>query len=232
MLSGGISTADNARATLLLEACIQQHGCPERAQALEQLRGEAAHTIKIFPALREALCSWPSRRLATLVLEVLPAVLDVCTVPTPHGCVRGSCLDCSASPLVTYYLRSPVLKSLHCLFCCGIACAKTAPLEASAVLRSATGIARRASAIEKPKQLYELFGAFLQAMLDAAPGLLRSLQLSQLFGGSDAQPSAALVSACLQLRSLRLALVEAEGEAGVSGCTSAAKLQELEALAC
>ncbi|CAK9111431.1 unnamed protein product [Durusdinium trenchii] len=135
--------------------------------------------------LLSAALHWPSRRLSDLVLKVLPEIFSDLTVLTPNSSVKGYRLDCSGR-FVDFGVRVPVLRCVHCLYCCVLAESLQSPSEAANFLRSACEVTRNGVATLKVGCLQHLsthFAAFLTAFLDMAPqnspGLRAALLLVQ-----------------------------------------------------
>eukprot|EP00435_Cladocopium_sp_Y103_P035628 s2472_g9.t1 len=157
----GGSTLDKGRdsSVRLLAACI-------RVQRVQRLPGQ----VELWPVLSTAL-RWPARRLAQLVLNVLPEIFTELKVLTPNGYVKGGRLDCS-SKFLDFGVRLPVLRSIHCLYCCVVAQSMKRPSEASNFLRSACEVTRNAIGSLKVASLQCLsahLAAFLSIFLDAVP---------------------------------------------------------------
>eukprot|EP00434_Breviolum_minutum_P007121 symbB.v1.2.006285.t1/scaffold375.1/size220138/3 len=143
--------------------------------------------LDLWPLLSTAL-RWPARRLTQLVLHVLPEIFLQIKVQTPNGYVNGKRLDCSSKKYVDFGVSSPVIRCLHCLYCCVIAESINNPVEASNFLRSICEVTRNALGILKVETLPRLcahVAAFLHAFLDAvpsspsSPGMRAALMLMQ-----------------------------------------------------
>jgi len=224
-----------AEELLLLCACcaLDPTTRPEDREAGVPTIRDQLHSIAVrgdldpLTALTRALGTWPSRRLATLVLHVLPVVFDDCSaIRTPIGPTPGRRLDCSCPPLVSYSLCSPVLKTLHCFLCCAVARTYARPPEAVEVLRSATDVLRcsatalgtaSCSGLARRHIACELFVAFLHAFFGVAPRLAAS---------RPASPT--VIAAVLLLRSF--SGHEASNAFAPSSGAIAERMQQLEAL--
>eukprot|EP00913_Durusdinium_trenchii_P033448 g31315.t1 len=120
--------------------------------------------------LLSAALHWPSRRLSDLVLKVLPEIFSDLTVLTPNSSVKGYRLDCSGR-FVDFGVRVPVLRCVHCLYCCVLAESLQSPSEAANFLRSACEVTRNGVATLKVGCLQHLsthFAAFLCGALSLA----------------------------------------------------------------
>lgn len=161
---------------LLPEASGTDAASSVLSAVLRNAAPEPGTQIELWPLLSEALRLWPTPRLTALVLAVLPRVFDNLSVQTPDGCVKGSRLDCSspAGP-VNFSVRSPVLKCMHCLFCCAVALSVASPAQALTHLRSACDVTRSVLQSQPSSARVHCisvqFVAFLQALLKAAPDL-------------------------------------------------------------
>lgn len=156
---GGSTLDKDSSVVRLLAACLN----PQR------LAGQVGK-VELWPVLSTALW-WPARRLSQLVLNVLPEIFTELKVLTPNGYVKGGRLDCS-SKFLDFGVRLPVLRSIHCLYCCVVAQSIQYPSEASNFLRSACEVTRNAVGSLKVASLQCLSGhlaAFLSTFLDAVP---------------------------------------------------------------
>lgn len=104
---GGSTLDKDSSVVRLLAACLN----PQR------LAGQVGK-VELWPVLSTALW-WPARRLSQLVLNVLPEIFTELKVLTPNGYVKGGRLDCS-SKFLDFGVRLPVLRSIHCLYCCSL----------------------------------------------------------------------------------------------------------------
>lgn len=247
---------------LLLNLCILPEASQKHQQSLVILRRRARQgRLQPLKILSGALSTWPSRKVSALVVRVLPAILDDCSLHTTRGPIAGFSLRCvsgfprssaasngrraaatnsahtaSSGPVTA----SALLRSLHCMLCVAGAHLHAGWPDAAALLRCVVDVARAGAAsldargTERLQPLGASEAAQFYELYGAFLQAFREAQ-PQLVGGAtgaDAEgPAPVIVSAGLLLRSLR---VKAESLNGNSTWEAdvQAKLREIEDVMC
>jgi len=225
---------------LLLAAALHQpRSSAEGERALADLRLAAHVGLDPMRALVDVLQEWPGRKVVAVVVQVLPAIFDSCTIMTPAGTVSGAHFDCHAPPLImkSEVLWSPLLKSVYCACCVAASLATSQRMERYLLLRRIVDVARAAvTALQGEAEaaadasslnaLADVLGAFVYGLLDG--------KLPDAVGKPvSADGMAAMVSVSLLLRSIRqsTAAVEGSKQQHVRSVACEQWLQQVEGLA-